>query len=59
MRQPLGVAVFGGLVMSQLLTLFTTPIVYLVLDRWLGRAGEEQPRNTLSTLRDSHVVPAE
>ena len=40
LRSPLGIAIVGGLIVSQMLTLFTTPVVYLYLDSlvsWLGR----------------------
>jgi multidrug efflux pump len=48
LRRPLGIAIVGGLIVSQMLTLYTTPVVYLYLDRvrlWLERlrAGHRHP----------------
>ncbi len=45
LRRPLGISILGGLVMSQLLTLYTTPVVYLYLDRfslWCDRKFKRQ-----------------
>lgn len=50
LRRPLGIAIFGGLALSQLLTLYTTPVVYLHLERlrqrWLARRQRALPDST-------------
>jgi len=52
LRQPLGITIVGGLIVSQLLTLYTTPVVYLYLDRlrlWFARVRERHFRKMLPT----------
>ena len=49
LRQPLGLAMVGGLLLSQVLTLFTTPVIYLYFDRLVsGRARHEQQSSAIS-----------
>jgi len=54
-RRPLGIAIIGGLAVSQLLTLYTTPVVYLYFDRfqhWLSRIRGTTPASDLPLATD-------
>ena len=42
LRQPLGISIVGGLLVSQLLTLYTTPVVYIYLDAWARRCKKHR-----------------
>ena len=53
LRQPLGIAIGGGLILSQLLTLYTTPVVYLYLDRF-----QQWVRGPRRALAHASPVPA-
>ena len=61
LRQPLGVTMVGGLILSQAMTLFTTPVIYLYLDRWANRhhkkARASTPEEAMAALTASLVTP--
>jgi len=54
LRRPLGITIIGGLILSQVLTLYTTPVIYLLLDRlhrrWWGEGQTPQPSRLMRAL---------
>jgi HAE1 family hydrophobic/amphiphilic exporter-1 len=57
-RQPLGYAIVGGLALSQVLTLYTTPVVFIYLDR-LTRRSRRGAKGEGALQRASGHLPAE
>jgi multidrug efflux pump subunit AcrB len=57
LRRPLGMTIIGGLAVSQILTLYTTPVIYLLLDRLHRRLWGGTRR--IGSSRDAAGVPAE
>ncbi len=58
LRRPLGITMIGGLVISQMLTLFTTPVIYLFFDRLASRFGRAEHREAV-IVDPSGPIPAE
>jgi Cu/Ag efflux pump CusA len=47
LRRPLGITIVGGLIVSQMLTLYSTPVIYIYMDRlnnWVSKLGFGTPR---------------
>jgi HAE1 family hydrophobic/amphiphilic exporter-1 len=58
LRQPLGIAVVGGLIVSQTLTLFVTPVLYLYMERLSGLMQRTFRRSERTHVETAEPVPA-
>jgi multidrug efflux pump subunit AcrB len=55
LRRPLGLAIAGGLVLSQVLTLYTTPVIYLAFDGLARRVAERRARHSRGSLGEARA----
>jgi Cu/Ag efflux pump CusA len=56
LRKPLGIAIVGGLIVSQVLTLYTTPVVYLFFDRVAAKFSKP---NKTEPVNNNAIIPVE
>ena len=59
LRRPLGISIIGGLIISQILTLYTTPVIYLWFDRLAARFGRKKPETGPETDLPEPSLPEE
>jgi multidrug efflux pump len=59
LRRPLGIAIVGGLIVSQMLTLYTTPVIYLYLDRFRVWSRGLRGGGRLRPAPEAPLVPGE
>jgi multidrug efflux pump len=55
LRRPLGISIVGGLLVSQALTLYTTPVIYLYMDRFRKRLSGKRIPDTFHPPQVEHV----